>query len=101
MLISLPDSQRSYLSMPGSSSGPSQSTTPAVDELEALSASWQRHLRAQRASPRTITAYSSAVSLLSAYLATIGMPRAVRAIKREHVESFIEDQLARHKPATA
>ena len=87
--------------MPGSPPGPSQSTTPALDELEALSASWQRHLRAQRASPRTITAYSSAVSLLSGYLVTSGMPRAVRSINREHVESFIEDQLARHKPATA
>jgi site-specific recombinase XerD len=29
------------------------------------------------------------------------MPQAVASIKREHVESFIEDQLARHKPATA
>lgn len=87
--------------MPGSRPGLSQSTTTALDGLEALSASWQRHLRAQRASPRTITAYSSAVALLAAYLASQGMPASASSIKREHVESFIEDQLARHKPATA
>ena len=29
------------------------------------------------------------------------MPRQLRAINREHVEAFIEDQLARHKPSTA
>jgi site-specific recombinase XerD len=85
--------------MPGSPTGLSQST--ALDDLEALSTSWQRHLRAQRASPRTITAYSSAVSLFASYLATKAMPRKAGAIKREHVESFIEDQLSRHKPATA
>ena len=30
-----------------------------------------------------------------------GCPGAVDAIHREHVESYIEDQLARHKPSTA
>lgn len=29
------------------------------------------------------------------------MPRAVAAIHREHVEAFVEDQLARLKPASA
>ena len=42
-----------------------------------------------------------AVSRLDAFLEAHGMPRAVAAIRREHVEAFIEDQLARLKPASA
>lgn len=88
--------------MPASPPGLSQSTTrSATNEIDALSQSWQRHLRAQRASPRTITAYSGAVALLYAFLDGKGMPTSLPAIRREHVESFVEDQLARHKPATA
>src|SRR5690606_17698571 len=30
-----------------------------------------------------------------------GMPTSISAVRREHVEAFIEDQLARWKPATA
>jgi len=37
----------------------------------------------------------------SAFLLERGMPAAPRSIAREHVESFVEDLLARWKPATA
>ena len=35
------------------------------------------------------------------YLAVHGIPQNVATIYREHVEAFIEDQLARLKPASA
>jgi site-specific recombinase XerD len=39
--------------------------------------------------------------LLAAFLSENGMPTAVEAIRREHVEAFIEDQLARWTASTA
>src|SRR5438128_2001952 len=42
-----------------------------------------------------------AVDQLGAFLARNGMPTEVSAIHREHVESYLEDVLARFKPATA
>lgn len=41
-----------------------------------------------------------AIRQLDAFLADRGMPRTVAAIHREHVESFIEDQVAQLKPAS-
>lgn len=73
----------------------------ALDELGDLAASWQRHLRAQRASPATIATYAISVGQLRAFLALQGMPTSPAAICREHVEAFITDLLARWKPATA
>jgi site-specific recombinase XerD len=75
--------------------------TPAVSDLEMLLPSWQRHLRAANLSPKTITAYISGGEQLRAFLAARGMPTDVTAIRREHVEAFIEDVLNRHRPATA
>ena len=76
-------------------------TTSPTDSLPALAASWARHLRAQRASPATISTYTEAVQQLAAYLAAQGMPSAPPAIRREHVEAFITYLLGRWKPATA
>jgi site-specific recombinase XerD len=70
-------------------------------ELDALNGSWQRHLRAQRASPRTIETYSAAVVMLSRFLSERRMPLSPSVITREHVEAFITDLLDRWKPATA
>jgi site-specific recombinase XerD len=52
-------------------------------------------------SPRTLATYGAAVRALDAYLAEQGMPRIARSITREHLEAFITDLLAEHKPATA
>jgi site-specific recombinase XerD len=79
---------------------PAQSTKPP-DEIGPLVTSWRRSLAARRASPATIATYTSAVALLADYLATQGMPTAVGAIRREHVESFVADLLVRKAPATA
>jgi site-specific recombinase XerD len=74
--------------------------TPTAD-IEANAASFGRHLRAANKAPATIHVYLDAAARLDAFLAAKGLPRAVAAIRREHVEAFIEDQLARLKPASA
>jgi site-specific recombinase XerD len=63
--------------------------------------SWQRHLRAANLSPRTITAYLSTGENLVRFLRAAGMPTAASSIGREHLETFIEGQLARFRPSTA
>jgi len=63
--------------------------------------SWQRHLRAANLSPRTITAYLSTGESLVRFLRAAGMPTAATRIRREHLETFIEAQLARFRPSTA
>jgi site-specific recombinase XerD len=82
-------------------------SSPASDLTVNLT-SYARHLRASNASPRTIQTYTEAVGQLGAFLERRGMPTTVAAIRREHVESFIEDLLTRRhadgrlwKPATA
>jgi len=79
-------------------------STPAIvpdGDLAANVASFARHLRAANLSPKTQKAYLDGLGLLAAFLADRGMPADVANIRREHLESFIEDQLARWKPATA
>jgi len=79
-------------------------TAPAVaigGDYPLLARSFERSLRAENKSPRTIQAYSEAVRLFGEYLAAQGMPTNVADIRREHVESFIADLLAKWKPTTA
>ncbi|HEX7196114.1 MAG TPA: site-specific integrase, partial [Candidatus Limnocylindria bacterium] len=58
-------------------------------------------MRAANLSPKTQRTYLDGLARLAAFLRDRGMPIDVAAIRREHVEAFIEDQLARWKPATA
>lgn len=80
---------------------PSALHSSAPDVLNSLLVSWRRSLAARRISPRTIATYTVSVEQLAAYLAEHGMPTAVGSIRREHVESFVGDLLARRAPATA
>ena len=73
----------------------------AAGDIPANAQSFARHLRAGNKAPATIKAYLDAVGRLDAFLEAHGMPRAVAAIHREHVEAFVEDQLARLRPASA
>jgi len=63
--------------------------------------SFTRHLRARRASPRTIETYTEATNQLARYLAENGMPVDVAKIHREHVEGYIIGLIEKWKPATA
>jgi site-specific recombinase XerD len=69
-------------------------------DIPALLPSWQRSLRAARRSPRTVQSYTESAEQLADFLVRKGMPTAVDSIRREHVESFIEDLDSRFRPAT-
>jgi hypothetical protein len=56
--------------------------------LLELLPSFRRHLAAENKAPRTLKAYSEAVSRLHDFLSAAGMPTAVTSITREHVEKF-------------
>jgi site-specific recombinase XerD len=73
----------------------------SVGDIEVLVASFTRYLRAANRSPKTIRTYAEAVEGLARFLTDHGMPRQVSAIRREHVEAFVEDILARWTAATA
>ena len=64
--------------------------------MTALSESWARSLRARNRSPNTIDSYLLCVRLLDEYLGL-----EANAIRREHVEAFIAEQLATRSVATA
>lgn len=72
-----------------------------IDDIATLRSSFRRALMAANKSPRTVQGYGEAVRLLGEFLAERGMPTKVGAIRREHVEAFLADVLARYKPATA
>ena len=69
--------------------------------LLVLNRSFRRALEAENKSPRTIEAYTDAVRLLATYCQAHSQPLLVNQLQREHIQSFIADQLARWKPATA
>jgi site-specific recombinase XerD len=75
--------------------------TEAPGHIRALAESFRLSLEASNKSPRTVRSYIDSVWLLSDYLERAGMPIMVASIAREHVESFIADQLERFRPATA
>jgi len=77
---------------------PAVRTSPSLD---AVIPSWTRHLRAANLAPRTIQSYGEAATRLVGFLTERGMPVDVASIRREHVETYIEDLLAHWSPATA
>lgn len=80
---------------------PDAEDTLPPSELDTYAQSFALYLRAQNRSPATIKSYLSAVAQLDTFLAERGMPRSIRGIRREHIESFVVDRLERHSPATA
>src|SRR5688500_6625390 len=87
-----PQSKLHPMPSPAPTSG---ANATAGSDIEANAASFGRHLRASNKAPATIHAYLDAVARLDAFLEARAMPRTVATIRREHVEAFIEDQLAR------
>jgi site-specific recombinase XerD len=63
--------------------------------------SFQRHLRAENKSPRTVQSYTEAVRRLHDFCSANGMPLEIAALTSEHIEAFLADQLARLRPASA
>lgn len=52
---------------------------------------WTLHLRSEGRAERTILTYQNALAKLDAFLEERGMPRELRAIRREHLEAWIVD----------
>ena len=75
-------------------------TTTTVDDLSVLLPDWSTHLRARNIAPSTIHSYGTVGANLLAYLVETGMPTAVGAISREHLEAFLADLTDRLSPAT-
>ncbi len=73
--------------------------TYAPDSLASLRDSFALHLDATRA-PKTSRIYLAALDALIRHLGAQGMPTAARAVRREHVESFLAMRRASVKPAT-
>jgi site-specific recombinase XerD len=67
--------------------------------LPDLARSFERHLRAENKSDRTVETYLEAVRLLQAYVARRGVDLA--EADRVQIEAFLANLLARWKPATA
>jgi site-specific recombinase XerD len=70
-------------------------------DLEVLAPSFRLSLEAANKSPRTVRCYLEALQQFTQFLRSRGMPTTAGAVRREHVEAFIADQLGRWKPATA
>ena len=56
---------------------------------------------AENLAPKTRRTYEEAVALLGRFLVARGMPTDLLSVRREHVEAFIADQIARWRPNTA
>jgi len=63
----------------------------AVDDLSLLLPDWATHLRARNIAPRTIDSYAAVGRDFLTYLRDKGMPTAVSAVRREHIEAFLAD----------
>lgn len=80
----------------------SKTTTDiAPSDIAALLRGYELSLRARNRSPRTITSYIQTVEIFRAFLGEVGMTTLVDHLTREHVETFIADQLSRWQPKTA
>src|SRR5258705_9477767 len=62
---------------------------------------WQRSLRAANRAAKAVQVYLESVRQLERFLEASSLPTAPGALRREHIEAWIEDLLARCKPATA
>ena len=77
-------------------------TSPALSPTPTdLGESFLRSLRAENKSEKTVKAYMEALRLLDRFLTAQGMPRETMNVRREHIEAFISDILAKWKATTA
>lgn len=75
--------------------------TAAPNDVAELLPEFTVMLQATNRSPRTIDLYLRGVRRLRAFLAERGMPTAVDAVAREHVEAWLADLLEHYAAASA
>src|SRR6185437_11833066 len=73
----------------------------AVNDLAELRRGFDVSLRSRNRAPGTIKSYLQALDLFREFAAAAGFPTEVDRINRDHVETFISDQLERWTPKTA
>ncbi len=71
-----------------------------LDDLSVLLPDWRTHLRARNVAPSTIASYLRVGQALHEHLTAHGMPTAVTAITRDHLEAFLAALTDRCAPAT-
>jgi site-specific recombinase XerD len=72
-----------------------------VNDIGELRRSFEVALRARNRSASTIRSYLEAIDLFRDFAVAAGFPTTVDRVNREHVETFLADQLARWRPKTA
>lgn len=77
------------------------STATAINDIGSLRASFEIGLRARNRSPKTIRSYLEALDLYRDFATQSGFPTAVDQVNRDHLETFLADQLERWRPKTA
>jgi len=73
----------------------------AINDLRELRRGFEVSLRSRNRSPRTIKSYLEALDLYVEFAVGAGFPTAVDRINRDHIETFLADQLTRWRPKTA
>jgi site-specific recombinase XerD len=73
----------------------------AINDIAELRRGFNISLRSRNRSPKTIKSYLEAVDLFRAFSVAAGIPTEIDRINREHIETFVADQLARWAPKTA
>jgi site-specific recombinase XerD len=76
-------------------------SSPLPADLRVELDSFLLSLEAENLAPKTRRTYGEAIELLGRFLVERGMPIDPGAIRREHVEAFVADQVARWRPNTA
>lgn len=72
-----------------------------INDITELRRGFELSLRSRNRSPRTISSYLEAIDLYRAFALRAGFPTAIDRVNRDHVETFIADQLENWKPTTA
>jgi site-specific recombinase XerC len=72
----------------------------AAPSVNDIGRSFERHLRAERKSPRTVKTYLEAVQLLRAFLANHDGGRTLMEARRQDIEAFLVQLHERCTPAT-
>jgi len=72
-----------------------------VNDVAELARGFELSLRARNRSPKTIKSYMEAVALYRDFAVRSGFPTTADRVNRDHLETFIADQLERWRPSTA
>jgi site-specific recombinase XerD len=75
--------------------------TGSAAPIPALAESFRRALLAENKSPRTVQTYLESIARFVTFLERERLPLSAATIRREHIEAFITDLLARFRATTA